>query len=70
MSSVTERPSLQQTRQMAFIAEFTTDIRYVKGERNFVADALSRRNRKTNQSWTKNPDSSTFRADGPRFSST
>ena len=27
--------------QLAFIAEFTTDIRYVKGETNFVADALS-----------------------------
>ena len=42
MSSVTERASLQQTRHLAFIAEFTTDIRYVKGETNFVADALSR----------------------------
>ena len=36
MSSVTERSSLRQTRQ------FITDIRYVKGETNFVADALSR----------------------------
>ena len=42
MSSVTKRPSLQQTRQLAYIAEFTTDIRYVKGETNLVADALSR----------------------------
>ena len=42
MSSVTERSSLRQSRQLAFIAEFTTDIRYVKGETNFVADALSR----------------------------
>ena len=42
MSSVTRRPSLRQSRQLAFIAEFTTDIRYVKGETNFVADALSR----------------------------
>ena len=42
MSSVTERASLRQTRQLAFIAEFTTDIRYVKGVTNFVADALSR----------------------------
>ena len=42
MSSVTERSSLRQTRHLAFIAEFTTDIRYVKGETNFVADALSR----------------------------
>ena len=42
MSSVTERASLRQTRHLAFIAEFTTDIRYVKEETNFVADALSR----------------------------
>ena len=42
MSSVTERASLRQTRHLAFIAEFTTDIRYVKGETNLVADALSR----------------------------
>ena len=42
MSSVTECPSLRQTRQLAFIAEVTTDIRYVEGETNFVADALSR----------------------------
>ena len=42
MSSVTERASLRQTRHLAFIAEFTTDIRYVKGETNFVADELSR----------------------------
>ena len=42
MSSVTERASLRQTRHLAFIAEFTTDIRYVKGETNFAADALSR----------------------------
>ena len=42
MNSTTERPSLRQTRLLAFIAEFTTDIRYMKGETNFVADALSR----------------------------
>ena len=33
---------MRQTRHLAFIAEFTTDIQYVKGETNFVADALSR----------------------------
>ena len=38
MNSTTERPSLRQTRHLAFIADF----RYVKGETNFVADALSR----------------------------
>ena len=42
MSSVTKRRSLRQTRLLAFIAEFTTVMRYVKGETNFVADALSR----------------------------
>ena len=42
MSSGTKRPSLRQTRQLAFIVELTTDITYVKGETNFVADALSR----------------------------
>ena len=42
MSSTTERLSLRQTRHMAYIAEFTTNIRFVKGETNFVADALSR----------------------------
>ena len=42
MSSVTERASLRQTRHLAYIAEFITDIRYIKGETNFVADALSR----------------------------
>ena len=41
MTSTIERPSLRQTRHLAYIAEFTTDIRYVKGETNFVADALS-----------------------------
>ena len=42
MNPTTEGSSLRQTRHLAFIAEFTTDIRYVKGETNFVADALSR----------------------------
>ena len=42
MSSVTERASLRQTRHLAFIAEFTTEIGYIEGETNFVADALSR----------------------------
>ena len=41
MTSVTERPSLRQKRQLPLIAEFTTYIRYVKGWTNFVAKALS-----------------------------
>jgi hypothetical protein len=34
--------SPRQIRHMSLIAEFTTDIRYVKGPENVVADALSR----------------------------
>ena len=34
--------SPRQLNHMSFIAEFTTDIRYVKGEENIVADCLSR----------------------------
>ena len=33
---------MRQTRHLAFIAELTTYIRYVEGETNFVANALSR----------------------------
>ena len=40
MTSVTERLSLGQTRQLAFIAESTMDIRYVKGETNFFVTAV------------------------------
>ena len=42
MNSTTQCSSLRQTRDLAFIAEFTTDIRYVKEETHFVAHALSR----------------------------
>ena len=41
MTSAIKRPSLRQTRHLAYIAEFTTNIRYVEGETNVVADALS-----------------------------
>ena len=41
MTSAIERPSLRQTRHLSYIAEFTTDIRYVKDETNFVGNALS-----------------------------
>jgi cleavage and polyadenylation specificity factor subunit 1 len=34
--------SPRQIRHMTFISEFSTDLRYVKGEDNIVADALSR----------------------------
>ncbi|GFN79523.1 Pol polyprotein [Plakobranchus ocellatus] len=41
LSSETDR-SPRQTRHLAFIAEFTTDIRHIKGKFNVVTDALSR----------------------------
>ena len=41
LSSSTLR-SPRQTRHLSFIAEFSSDIRYIEGERNVVADALSR----------------------------
>ena len=40
-SKVADR-SPRQTNHLSLISEFTTDIRYVKGEENVVADCLSR----------------------------
>ena len=40
-ASATDR-SPRQTRHLSYIAEFSTDVRHIKGERNIVADALSR----------------------------
>lgn len=40
-ASAAER-SPRQTRHLSFIAEFTTDVRHIKGKNNIVADALSR----------------------------
>jgi hypothetical protein len=34
--------SARQVRQLAYISEFTTDLRHVPGSRNVVVDALSR----------------------------
>lgn len=41
INSKTER-SPRQSRHLDFIAQFTTDIRYVQGEENVVADTMSR----------------------------
>lgn len=38
----TDSETPRRTRQLLFISEFSTDIRYVSGDDNIVADALSR----------------------------
>ncbi|GFO32837.1 Gag Pol polyprotein [Plakobranchus ocellatus] len=53
LSSETDR-SPRQTRHLAFIAEFTTDIRHIKGKFNVVADALSRATTTSNAADTIN----------------
>ena len=42
LSSNTDARSPRQTRHLSWISEYTSDIRYIRGERNAVADALSR----------------------------
>ena len=37
-----EKASPRQARQLLYITEFTTDIQYIKGNENIVADAMSR----------------------------
>ena len=41
-NNVSDKWSPRQQRHLCFVSEFTTDIRYVKGADNVVADALSR----------------------------
>ena len=40
----TDAPTARQTNQLSEIAEYSTDIRYLEGKANFVADCLSRPN--------------------------
>ena len=42
LHSSAERHSPWQARHLAFISEFTTDLRHIEGQANRVADALSR----------------------------
>ena len=42
LQSSTEWRSPRQARHLAFISEFTTDIRHIEGQANCAADALSR----------------------------
>ena len=44
LSKKTDAPTSRQTNQLSEIAEYTTDIRYLEGKSNFVADMLSRPN--------------------------
>ena len=40
--SASDNRSPRQTRHLSFISEFSTDVRHIKGDRNVVADTLSR----------------------------
>jgi hypothetical protein len=42
MTRVTQPQSARQQRHLAYISEFTTDLRHTPGSENVVADALSR----------------------------
>ena len=46
MSKKTEAQTARQANQLSEISEYTTDIRYLEGKSNVVADALSRPNGK------------------------
>ena len=44
LSKITDSHTARQRYQLSCIAEYTTDIRYIQGKANLVADALSRPN--------------------------
>jgi hypothetical protein len=42
LGKVSEPWTAMQSRQLSYVAEFTTDIRHIPGSENIVADTLSR----------------------------
>ena len=64
LNKKTEPQTARQTYQLAGIAEFTTDIRYLEGRANSVADALSRPNALTSSSANTGAPSNTTPRDG------
>lgn len=44
VKKVSDPSSARQQRQLAFVAEFTTDVQHISGKDNIVADCLSRPN--------------------------
>ena len=55
LSKKTDAPTSRQTNQLSEIAEYTTDIRYLEGKSNYVADALSRPNGEDSSTKSKKP---------------
>ena len=49
MAKKTEAQTARQSNQLSEISEYTTDIRYLEGKSNVVADALSRPNGEENE---------------------
>ena len=57
MAKKTDPQTARQTYQLSEIAEYTTDLRYIEGKSNVVADALSRPPQKTVSSLNAAPTS-------------
>ena len=64
-----EPQTARQTYQLAGIAEYTTDIRYLEGKANSVADALSRPNSSPSASASDSADGVIFSISEADFSS-
>ena len=71
LSKKTDSHTARQIYQLSCIAEYTTDIRYVQGKANLVADALSRPNETVEDvsdiNTVTNPISNPSEKNGPNF---